>query len=54
MTPASILVLGVVIAIVAGAIYSVIKSHRSGKCSCGCSNCCNNCKGCEKCIEIKE
>jgi hypothetical protein len=45
------IVLGIVILAVGGAIFSLIHGHRSGKCSCGCKGC--SC-GCGECIEIKD
>ncbi|MBQ6547333.1 MAG: FeoB-associated Cys-rich membrane protein [Candidatus Methanomethylophilaceae archaeon] len=51
MTVGSMIVLGIVIAVLAGAVYILIRDHRSGKCSCGCE-CDFSC--CGKCIEIED
>lgn len=39
MTVGNIIVLGIVILVIAGAIAILIRDHRSGKCSCGCDDC---------------
>ena len=51
MSTGDIIVLGVVILLVAGAIVSLVRAHRSGKCSCGCDHC--DC-GCGKVLQIKD
>ena len=35
----------------AGAVYILIRDHRSGKCSCGCEC---DCSCCGKCVEIED
>ena len=54
MTAGSLIVLGFVALAVVGAILSLVRSHRSGRCSCGCDGCCSGCQKCKKCIETKE
>lgn len=54
MTVGSLIVLGFVALAVVGAILSLVRSHRSGRCSCGCDGCCSGCQKCKKCIEIEE
>ena len=39
MTLGNIIVLGIVIAVIGGAIAILIRDHRSGKCPCGCDEC---------------
>ena len=51
MTAGNIIVLGVVILLIAGAIAILIRDHRSGKCSCGCDDC-SDC--CCRCVTIEE
>ena len=53
MTAGSMIVLGIVVLAVGGAIFSLIRGHRSGKCSCGCEGCSCGCS-CSECIEIKD
>lgn len=53
MTTGSIIVLGIVIAVIAMAIIVTIHDHRSGKCSCGCSEC-SECCGCCGTVKIEE
>lgn len=43
MSTGDIIVLGVVVLLIGGAIFTLVRSHRSGKCSCGCEDCCNCC-----------
>ena len=52
MSTGDIIVLAVVLVLVAGAIFSLVRSHRSGKCSCGCEDCCNNC--CSSVLKIED
>ena len=54
MTTGIRIVLGIVAFAVVGAILSMVRSHRSGRCSCGCDGGCSGCQKCRKCIEIKE
>ena len=42
MSPGDAIVLAVVLLLMSGAIISLVRSHLSGKCSCGCENC-NGC-----------
>ena len=51
MSTGDIIVLGVVLLLVAGAIISLVRAHRKGRCSCGCENC--SC-GCGKVLEIED
>ena len=51
MTIGSLIALAFVSIAIVGALVSVIRGHRSDRCSCGCSGCCKNCK---RCIEIKD
>ena len=50
MTTGSLIVIGILVLLVGGAIYSMIREKRSGKCSCGCE--CGCCGG--DCCEDRE
>ena len=51
MSTGDAIVLAVVIIAIAGAVFSLVRSHISGRCSCGCDQC-SGC--CEKVIDIEE
>ena len=51
MTAGSMVALAFVAAAIGGAVLSLIRSRRSGHCSCGCNGCCKNCG---RCINIED
>jgi len=53
MSTGDAIVLAVVIIAIAGAIFSLVRSHFSGRCSCGCDSCSCNC-GCGKVVEVED
>ena len=53
MSSGDMIVLVVVIALIGGAILSIVKSHLKGRCSCGCSDC-NRCDRCSNVIDVED
>ena len=51
MSTGDAIVLAVVIIAIAGAVFSLVRSHISGRCSCGCDQC-SGC--CEKIIDVED
>ena len=57
MTFGSLIVLTFVILMLSGAVCSIVRDRRSGRCSRGCSSCSSGCSKCRSCccnVEIDE
>ena len=53
MSTGDAIVLAVVLLLIAGAIFSLVRSYISGRCSCGCDRCSCSC-GCGKVVEVED
>ena len=53
MSTGDAIVLAILFIVIAGAIISLVRSHLSGRCSCGCDKCSCDC-GCSKVVEVKD
>ena len=51
MSTGDAIVLAVVLIAIAGAVFSLVRSHISGRCSCGCDQC-SGC--CGKVIDVED